>query len=162
MSLFHIRFITALSASLLMSSALAQTQTQTQTQNDPVITVVLDQAKIVQLPENTSTIVLGNPFIVEVTMLQKNQKMILTGKTFGETNLIALDKTGAPISEATIRVQAGQKLVTVQRGMDRESYQCETRCQPTVVLGDVPRHMNDTISQSQTRSAAAKDSGGLK
>lgn len=148
---FNTRLLIALAIGIGLNAAHAQTA------SDPVITVVLDQAKIVQLPENTATIVLGNPFIVDVTMLQKNQKMVLTGKTFGETNLIALDKTGAPISEATIRVQASQKLLTVQRGFDRESYQCETRCQPTVVLGDVPRHMNDAISQSQARTGAAKE-----
>ena len=128
-------------------------------QSDSAINVVLDQAKIVQLPENTATIILGNPLIVDVTMLQKNQKMVLTGKTFGETNLIALDKTGAPISEAMIRVVASQKLVTVQRGFERESYQCETRCQPTVVLGDAARHTNDVIAQSVARSGAARDQG---
>ena len=148
---FNTRLLLALALGSSLSTAMAQTA------SDPVLTVVLDQAKIVQLPENTVTIVLGNPLIVDVTMLQKNQKMVLTGKTFGETNLIALDKAGAPISEVTIRVLAGQKHLTVQRGFERESYQCEPRCQPTVVLGDVPRHMSDAIGQSQARSGAAKD-----
>jgi Flp pilus assembly secretin CpaC len=150
---FNTRLLTAL---LFVGNV---TSTTLHAQSDPVIQVVLDQAKIVQLPENTVTIVLGNPMIVDVAMLQKNQKMVLTGKTFGETNLIALDKSGSPISEATIRVTASQKMVTVQRGLERESYQCDTRCQPTMVLGDVPRHMNDVIAQSAARSTAAKDFG---
>ena len=150
---FNTRLLLALALGSSLSTAMAQTA------SDPVLAVVLDQAKIVQLPENTATIVLGNPLIVDVTMLQKNQKMVLTGKTFGETNLIALDKTGAPISEAMIRVVASQKLVTVQRGFERESYQCETRCQPTVVLGDAARHTNDVITQSVARSGAARDQG---
>lgn len=150
-----ISFNTRLLATLIISGSLASTALHAQ--SDPVIQVVLDQAKIVQLPENTADIVLGNPMIVDVLMLVKNQKMVLTGKTFGETNLIALDKSGAPISEAMIRVTASQKIVTVQRGLERESYQCDTRCQPTMVLGDVARHMNDVISQSAARSTAAKD-----
>jgi Flp pilus assembly secretin CpaC len=98
MTSFNTGLLVALFAAALTAPLHAQTP------SDPPITVVMDQAKIVQLPENTATIVLGNPLIVDVTMLQKNQKMVLTGKTFGETNLIALDKSGAPIRNCSARL----------------------------------------------------------
>ncbi len=82
----------------------------------PVVTVFVDNAKVMRLPERTQTIIVGNPIIADVT-LQKNGVIVLTGKSFGSTNLIALDGAGAMIAETTIRVDAAQtSVVTVQRG----------------------------------------------
>ena len=119
-----------------------------------VIEVNLDQAKIINLPEATLTLIIGNPVIVDVSMLRTTGKMVLTGKGFGETNLLAVDKNGAVISESTVKVTAGAGNLIIQRGMERESYHCSPRCQPTVALGDTARHMGDTIGQINTRNAA--------
>ncbi len=68
------------------------------------IEVVLDQAKVLQMPANTSTIIVGNPVIADVTMLRRTNQMVLTGKGYGETNMIALDADGNAIGESTVRV----------------------------------------------------------
>jgi cell division protein FtsI (penicillin-binding protein 3) len=57
------------------------------------INVVLDQAKIAKVPDRTSTIVVGNPLIADVS-IQAGGTMVVTGKGYGVTNLIALDRTG--------------------------------------------------------------------
>ena len=59
-----------------------------------VIAVTLDQAKIAQLPRGTATLIVGNPMIADVTMLKNNNAMVITGKGFGQTNLIAIDAGG--------------------------------------------------------------------
>lgn len=120
------------------------------------ITVFLDQAKIVATPENTSTIVVGNPLFVEVTMLKGSQKMVLTGKGFGETNLIVLDQNGEAISETIVHVTASEKYLIVQRGVEREAYHCNPRCQPTVALGDSTRFMGETSGQIGSRNSVSK------
>ena len=71
-----------------------------------VVDVVLDQVKIIQLPENVVTLVIGNPLVVDVTMLRGNNKMILTGKAFGQTQIVALDGAGEAIGESLIKVSA--------------------------------------------------------
>ena len=111
------------------------------------ISVSIDQAKVVQLPENTSTIIIGNPVVADVTMLRKNNRMILTGKSFGQTNLIALDASGNAVGESVIRVSAGFKGLVVQRGMDRESWDCSPRCQPIINLGDSGKYLGETAGQ---------------
>ncbi|MFH7163151.1 pilus assembly protein N-terminal domain-containing protein, partial [Klebsiella pneumoniae] len=73
----------------------------------PVVTVMVDNAKVMRLPERTQTVIVGNPIIADVT-LQKNGVLVLTGKSFGATNLIALDAAGAMLAETTIRVEASQ------------------------------------------------------
>lgn len=117
-----------------------------------IITVVLDQAKIIQLPERTSTVIIGNPGVADVTLLKKNGRMIITAKGFGETNMLALDAQGNSIGESTVRVVAPEHALIVQRGLERESYSCNPRCQPTVNLGDTTRFMAETAGQVQQRN----------
>jgi len=120
-----------------------------------VIDVYLDQAKIIQIPETTTTVVLGNPLFVDTTMLKSGGKLVLTGKGYGETNLITLDKDGVATSESIVRVQAAGKNLIVQRGVDRESFTCNPRCQPTVSLGDATRFMGEAAGQITIRNRAA-------
>ena len=126
---------------------------------DDLIDVQVDQAKIIQLPEKTATVIIGNPIIADVTLLKGNNKMVLTGKGFGETNLIALDSGGNSLGESTIRVKTGFNGLTVQRGLDRESYSCAPKCQPSVVLGDTTKFAGDTAGQIQAHSALATAGG---
>ena len=68
------------------------------------ITVILDQAKLVKLPERVSTIVIGNPLIADASV-QAGGLMVLTGKGYGVTNIIALDRAGAVLMEKTVEVE---------------------------------------------------------
>ena len=57
------------------------------------IAVNVDQAKLVRLPGKVATIVVGNPLIADVT-LQPGGMIVVTGKGYGATNFIALDRVG--------------------------------------------------------------------
>ena len=86
----------------------------------PPLAVMIDHARVVKLPERTQTVIVGNPIIADVTV-QRNGIMVVTGKSYGVTNLIALDGAGALLSESLISVQAtSESVVTVQRGLERE------------------------------------------
>ncbi|MFD0936047.1 pilus assembly protein N-terminal domain-containing protein [Methylobacterium trifolii] len=126
----------------------------------PVITVMVDNAKVMRLPEKTQTVIVGNPIIADVTP-QKNGVVVLTGKSFGSTNLIALDAGGALIAETTIRVEASQaSVVTVQRGPDeRNSYSCTPNCQPAVQLGDSSKYFGEVSGQADARRKLATGGG---
>ena len=65
-----------------------------------MIAVTLDQAKIARLPQGTATLIVGNPMIADVTMLKNNNTMVITGKGFGQTNLIAIDGGGSLIERS--------------------------------------------------------------
>ncbi|GJE49879.1 hypothetical protein GOFOIKOB_2919 [Methylobacterium tardum] len=126
----------------------------------PVVTILVDNAKVIRLPEKTSTVIVGNPIIAEVTP-QKNGVLVLTGKSFGSTNLIALDNAGAMIAETTIRVEASRdSTITVQRGLERESLSCTPNCQPSVQLGDSANFFGATSGQADARRKLATSGGG--
>ena len=120
-----------------------------------LVEVTLDKAKVIRLPAHAQTIVVGNPIIADVTTLKADGLVVVTGKGFGETNMIFLDKAGTAIEEADVRVVAGTSQITVQRGLDRESYSCAPRCQPTVSLGDADTFIKNASSQIQSRNALA-------
>ena len=121
----------------------------------PPLTVMIDHAKVVKLPERTQTVIVGNPIIADVTV-QRNGIMVVTGKSYGVTNLIALDGAGTLLSESLISVQAPtESLVTVQRGLERESYSCTPNCQPSLLLGDANKYFGEVGGQATQRNTFA-------
>jgi Flp pilus assembly secretin CpaC len=124
-----------------------------------LIDVTLDQAKVLQLPDKTATVIVGNPVIADITMLKKNRTIVLTGKGFGETNLIALDAQGKALGESIVRVTPAENVLIVQRGMDRQSYACSPNCEPIVNLGDTTKNVDDTASQIKSRNSLMQPGG---
>lgn len=119
------------------------------------VTVLLDRAQIMPYPDTTETIVVGNPIVADVTMLRNTGQVILTGKGFGDTNLLFLDGHGTVLQEARLRVREAPSMMVVQRGLDRETYACHPRCQPTVALGDSSTFLQHSIADIQARNAQA-------
>lgn len=121
------------------------------------VIVTVDHAKVVRLPEKAQTVIVGNPAIADVA-IQRNGVMVVTGKSFGVTNLIALDASGTLLAESSVRVRAAtDSVLTVQRGLERESYSCTPVCQPAAQLGDVKRFFDEVGGQNRARNAAATD-----
>src|SRR3954462_4692667 len=111
------------------------------------IAVNVDQAKLVKLPTRVSTIVVGNPLIADVT-LQTGGILVVTGKGYGATNFIAMDRGGEVLVDRQIQVEGpADRVVTVYRGVDRESYSCMPVCQRRVTLGDSDLYFRATVEQ---------------
>ncbi len=115
--------------------------------DEKTIFVDLDYARVVRIPQGAQTLVIGNPLIADVTMLKNNQLMVVTGKSFGTTNLIVLDAAGAQVAESFITVTPANDKIVVMRGPHRESYSCNPDCMPSVDLGDDNKFMSETIGQ---------------
>jgi Flp pilus assembly secretin CpaC len=124
------------------------------------LVVRVDQARIARLPTGVSTIVVGNPLIADVS-LQQGGLMVITGKGYGVTNLIALDRGGNVLSEQAIQVQgATDNVVVVYRGVNRESYSCTPRCERRITLGDTAEFFDATINQTSSRNSRAQGASG--
>jgi hypothetical protein len=117
------------------------------------IVVTLDRDLIVKLPERVATIVIGNPLIHDAS-LQPRALMVITGKSYGTTNLIALDRRGAVLVEASIVVQGPEPVSVVYFGMERETYSCTPKCERQ---SDIKRAKDGWVFQSrQKRVVVAK------
>lgn len=126
--------------------------------SDP-ISVNVDQAKLVKLPGRISTIVVGNPLIADVT-LQPGGLVIVTGKGYGATNVIAMDRAGGILVDRVIQVEGpSDQVVTVYRGVDRESYSCMPVCQKRITLGDSAAYFKATMDQASDLSSQASGGG---
>ena len=102
-----------------------------------------------------ATVIIGNPAIADVT-IQDPQTLILTGKSFGRTNMIILDSNGDPIADTIVEVaQLTSDTVTVFMGAQRTSMACAPNCQPVIMLGDDTSYTSDVISSSSIIDGAA-------
>ncbi len=122
--------------------------------NDRTIRVEIDYARIVKIPAGAQTLVIGNPAVADVTMLRASQLMVITGRSFGVTNLIVLDKTGAQVGESMVTVVPAQDKLVVQRGSHRESYSCAPNCARAMDLADDNQYMTQTIEAAKAHEAA--------
>src|SRR3954451_21918704 len=123
------------------------------------IAVYVDQAKLVKLPAKVSTIVVGNPLIADVT-LQSGGIVVVTGKGYGAANFFAMDRGGEVLVGRVIHVEGPtDQLVTVYRGVERESYSCLPVCQKRVTLGDGDTYFKAAIDQAGSLSNQASGSG---
>ena len=119
------------------------------------ITVSVDQAKLVKLPGGVATIVVGNPLIADVT-LQNGGVVVVTGKGYGATNFIAMDRSGGILVDRLIQVEGPtDELVTVYRGIERETYSCVPICQRRMTLGDADHYFKSVLDQAGTLNSQA-------
>jgi hypothetical protein len=136
------------------------------------IVVAVDQATVMKLPERATTVVIGNPLIADLT-IQPGNIAIVTGKGFGATNVIVMDRGGAVLSEKIVEVKGpNEPVVVVYRGLTRQTYSCTPECSPRITLGDTskgdidkdsglpPDYFGSTLNQTITRNNQAMAIGG--
>jgi hypothetical protein len=123
------------------------------------ITVQVDRATLIKLPEQAATVVIGNPLIADMTV-EPHGLGVVTGKGYGATNFIVLDKDGVVLAEHTVEVMGpSDPIVVVYRGVVRETYSCAPECLRRITLGDDPEYFDKTIGQSASRNAQAMAAG---
>lgn len=144
---FRPQVLLAVAVAAVVGAAPAQADT---------LSINVDQAQIMRLPEKIATIVIGNPLIADAT-LQSGGVLVVTGKGYGATNLLALDRSGRVVMEKTIQVLGAGTgdIVTVFKGVERESYSCAPNCERRITLGDSPGFFNATLTESGARNGQA-------
>ena len=148
------RLTGVLIAALLSSAGSA---VAAETASKPPIAVILDRAKVMHISRPADTIIIGNPGIADAT-IQDAQTLIITGKSFGSTNLIVLDAQGQPIADEVLSVQPNDdSVVTIFRRSSRVTLSCTPDCSPTLAIGDATESfdtLNGQIGIHNSRSGA--------
>jgi Flp pilus assembly secretin CpaC len=122
----QMRFIVAAAAAVTAAAATAQD-----------IRVNTDQATAVRLEQAAKTVIIGNPLIAEV-MLVDDRTVYVLGRMAGQTNLVAVDQNGAEIVNQKVSVKVGdQQMVTLHKGnMGPRTFSCAPKCEWVVMPGD--------------------------
>ncbi|MBL4784402.1 MAG: pilus assembly protein N-terminal domain-containing protein [Cohaesibacteraceae bacterium] len=119
--------------------------------------IKVDYARVMRIAEPAATVIIGNPAIADATV-KNRQMLVITGKSFGTTNLIILNEAGETIANEIISVGAASDLaVTIYRGAKRQTLNCDPVCQPAPSAGDDSELFSTTIAQFGERSKLAEE-----
>jgi hypothetical protein len=158
----HIFPVRALIGPLLRGLALALALPATGAAAQDLV-VKYDQSQLLRLPRPVSEIIIGNPSIADVTV-QSNNLLVITGKSFGITNVIALDAQRNVIQDQRVLVSREEaRVVNLQKGSKRESYNCAPQCNPSLTVGDDPIYFEAIGRMAERKikfSDTSADGGG--
>jgi hypothetical protein len=111
------------------------------------VSVPMDEVRVIAFSQPVTTVYVGDPVIADVTMIDPKHAFLL-GKTFGETNVIALGPNGKELSNRHV-VVFGRRMgaVTLNRGAQTFNYTCTPlHCETQPVPGDPNEYVSNTTS----------------
>jgi hypothetical protein len=145
-----------LAAALLLVGASQQASAQNSAKDD--VNVLIDQASLVKLDRPAAEIVVGNPSIADVSV-QSGKLLVVTGKSYGETNLIVMDADGKVVANRKLIVQDPRVgAVTVYRGSARYTLNCAPHCTTPLFIGDNKDHFEEIAKQIKTKQGIGQTS----
>ncbi|MCL4768378.1 MAG: pilus assembly protein N-terminal domain-containing protein [Hyphomicrobiaceae bacterium] len=122
--------------------------------------VKYDQSQLLRLGRPAAEVIIGNPSIADVT-IQSGNLLVVTGKSFGITNIIVLDAERNVIEERRVLVQRDVlKVVNLQKGGKRESYNCSPQCNPTITIGDDSQYFEMVANLSERKMKLSEGQAG--
>jgi Flp pilus assembly secretin CpaC len=115
----------AIAAAVVLTASAAQAQS--------ALNVGIDEAARVQLRGPAGSVIVGNPLIADVTVVDANT-LYITGKGYGVTEVVAVDPIGRTVFQSQVVVTdgAGAGRVRVWRGGQATEMACGSTCSPSV------------------------------
>jgi len=149
------RLIAIVLAFFLQSHGLASAQ-----ETDDGFSVEVDKARILRLPRPASAVIIGNPAIADAA-IHDSRLLLVTGKAFGATNLIALDARGNIIAKRDISVVAPHiAAITYYRGGSQRTYSCANGCELTPSVGNDPDVFDRLLTQQKDKAEQGSAAAG--
>ncbi|HEY4944489.1 MAG TPA: pilus assembly protein N-terminal domain-containing protein [Rhizomicrobium sp.] len=116
------------------------------------VSVPMDEVRTVTFAKPITTVYVGNPTIADINMIDSRHAFLL-GKSFGMTNIIALDSAGREVSNVPVSVTGSQgATVTLTKGTATTTLACSSaRCEAAPhpgdsnfagVTADIEKHMD--------------------
>ena len=102
---------------------------------DGALNVEIDRSARVQLRGAAASIIVANPQIADVSMVDANT-LFIVGKGYGVTEVVAVDGVGRTLFQREIVVSGGATgSVRVWRGAQATEMTCGASCSPSVRSG---------------------------
>lgn len=122
--------------------------------------VKYDQSQLWRLDRPVAEIIIGNASIADVS-IQSSDLLVVTGKSFGITNIIALDSQQNIVEDRRVIVQRDEvKIVNLQKGGKRESFNCSPQCNPTITIGDDAEYFGTVAKMSEQKMKLSQGKSG--
>jgi hypothetical protein len=121
----------------------------------------VEHADVVRLPSPASTVIIGNPAIADA-VIHDRRTLIVTGRLFGRTNIIALDRQGRVIfaDDFVVGPATGGQLV-LQRGAARTTMICAPDCVASPSVGDDTDTFDTLTGQQSARIGIAGEATAI-
>src|ERR1700730_2459473 len=114
-----------------------------------------DQSQLLRLPRPATEVIIGNPSIADVA-IQGGNLLVVTGKSFGVTNIIALDAQRNVVQDQRVVVDHDDlRTLSLYKGTKRESYTCTPDCSPTITVGDGMEDFDAIAKSAQQKSSSS-------
>ena len=103
---------------------------------EPLMRVYMDHARVLRLDRPVSKVIIGNADVADATVADA-QTIVLTGRSFGTTNLVLLDADGNAIVDERILVSIDEgNTVRVYRQTERSVLSCTPNCEQHAARAD--------------------------
>lgn len=103
--------------------------------DDGMLRVYMDHARVLKLDRAVSKVIIGNSEVADATVADA-KTIVLTGRSFGTTNLVLLDADGNAIVDERILVSIDEdSTVRVFRRTDRSVLSCTPNCEQHAAHG---------------------------
>jgi Flp pilus assembly secretin CpaC len=101
------------------------------------VSIPMDEVRTVTFAKPVATVYVGNASIAGINMIDSRHAFVL-GKSFGTTNVIALDTSGREVANTAVTVSgAGGRTVTLTKGAQQTTLACSSaRCDSAPMPGD--------------------------
>ncbi|WP_077224824.1 pilus assembly protein N-terminal domain-containing protein [Agrobacterium tumefaciens] len=110
-------------------SALLSASLQHAFAQDEILRVSMNHARVLRLDRAVSKVIVGNSKVADATVADATT-IVLTGRSFGTTNLVLLDADGNPIVDERILVSIDEgNTVRVFRQTERTVLSCTPNCE---------------------------------
>ncbi len=98
-------------------------------EDDSFMRVYMDHARVLKLDRPVSKVIIGNAKVADATVADA-KTIVLTGRSFGTTNIVLLDADGNAIVDERILVSIDEgNTVRVFRQTDRSVLSCTPNCE---------------------------------
>jgi Flp pilus assembly secretin CpaC len=118
-----------LAAATMTFAALLSGTTFAAADEDGVLRVYMNQARVLRLDRPVAKVIVGNANVADATVADPTT-IVLTGRSYGTTNLVLLDSEGNAVADERILVSIDEgNTVRVFRQTERSVLSCTPNCE---------------------------------
>jgi Flp pilus assembly secretin CpaC len=121
-----------------------------------VFRVSVDQTVVVKVPATIDGVVVGNAAVADVAVYDAHT-LLITGKSFGATNVLVLDRLGQTAWSRQVAVADDvADGLTIVSAAGIASYSCVEKCRPSPQAGDAQGFFSSANATVQGKAASAE------